>query len=248
MNTVIPTTASIVNKPRKVIRNAVIFTLLMIAGAVITGNSGLDGMNGGYALIVLFGFLAMSSLVTALVYLPRAREFDKLVSQLHPLAHWTYSNEEWNAFIKEDLKEMIEVNKATLRLVIIISLVVGAILLLLYRDNLFILIIGGIILMLSLVAFLAPRIRSRILRKGIHESLIGETSAYVGGTFQTWTQLGAHLVGTDIYEEAEIPVLHIIFEFPTLQASQQEIIRIPVPAGKIEEARKITEILRKQIN
>lgn len=62
MNTVIPTTASIVNKPRKVIRNAVIFTLLMIAGAVITGNSGLDGMNGGYALIVLFGFLAMSSL------------------------------------------------------------------------------------------------------------------------------------------------------------------------------------------
>lgn len=68
--------------------------------------------------------------------------------------------------LKEDLKEMIEVNKATLRLVIIVSLVVGAILLLVYRDNLFILIIGGIILMLSLVAFLAPRIRSTYLAQG----------------------------------------------------------------------------------
>lgn len=100
MTTAIPTTASIVNKPRKVIRNALIITGLIIAGAVITGYSSLDGMNGGYALIVLFGFLAMTSLVTALVYIPRAREFDKLVSQLQPLAHWTYSNEEWNAFIE----------------------------------------------------------------------------------------------------------------------------------------------------
>lgn len=240
-------TAGIVNKPRRVMRNAFLVTALMIAGAIITGYSGLDGMKGGYALIVLFGFLAMTSLVTAILYIPRAKEFDKLMNGLNPLARWTYTQEEWEAFIKEDLKEMIAVNKATLRLVIIVSLVVGAILLLIYRDNLFILIIAGIILLLSAVAFLAPRIRSHYLKKGVQVSLVGEKAAFTGGSFQTWTQLGAYLVGTDIYTEGEIPVLHIIFEFPTLQGVQQEIIRIPVPAGKMDEARKVVEILTKQI-
>lgn len=246
MNTVI-TTSHIVNKPRKVIRNALIITLLMIAGAVITAYSGLDGMKGGYALIVLFGFLAMSAFVTAIVYIPRAREFGRLVNEMKPLAYWAYSDIEWNSFIKEDLKETIAVNKATLRLVIIVSLVVLAGLLLVYKDNLFILIIAGIIGMLTITAFVAPRIRSYFLKKGEHEALVGERAAIIGGTFQTWTQLGAYLIGTDIYEESEIPVLHIIYEFPTLQSTQQEIVRVPVPKGKMEEARKIVEILRKQI-
>ncbi len=237
----------LINKPQRVVRNVIIIAVLMIAGAIITGYSGLDGMDGGYALIVIFGFLALSAVVTAIVYIPRAREFKKLTSNLKPLAHWTYTDQEWNDFIKEDLKEMIAVNKATLRLVIIISIVVCALLLLVYRDNLFILIIAGIILLLSIVAFLAPRIRSNSLKKGIHEAYIGDTAAFIGGTFQTWTQLGAHLIAVDIYTESAIPVLHIIFEFPTLQASQQEIIRIPVPSGKMEEARKIADQLKTQI-
>ncbi len=237
----------IINKPRRVVRNVIIIAVLMVAGAFITGYSGLDGMDGGYALIVIFGFLALSAVVTAIVYIPRAREFNRLISNLNPLAHWTYTDQEWNDFIKEDLKEMIAVNKATLRLVIIISIVVCALLLLVYRDNLFILIIAGIILLLTIVAFLAPRIRSNSLKKGIHEVYIGNTSAFVGGTFHTWTQAGAHLTAVDIYTESAIPVLHIIFEFPTLQASQQEIIRIPVPSGKMEEARKIVNQLKTQI-
>lgn len=237
----------IINKPRRVVRNVIIIAVLMLAGAFITGYSGLDGMDGGYALIVIFGFLALSAVVTAIVYIPRAREFNRLISNLNPLAHWTYTDQEWNDFIKEDLKEMIAVNKATLRLVIIISIVVCALLLLVYRDNVFILIIAGIILLLTIVAFLAPRIRSNSLKKGIHEAFIGNTSAFVGGAFQTWTQSGAHLTAVDIYTESAIPVLHIIFEFPTLQASQQEIIRIPVPSGKMEEARKIVNQLKTQI-
>jgi hypothetical protein len=237
----------IVNKPRKVIRNALVITAMMTAGAFITAYSGMDGMKGGYALIFIFAFLAMSSFVTAMVYIPRAREFDRLVNEMKPLAHWTYSDMEWNSFIKEDLKETIAVNKATLRLVIIVSLVVLAGLLLVYKDNLFILIIAGIIGMLTITAFVAPRIRSYFLKKGEHEALVGERAAIIGGTFQTWTQLGAYLIGTDIYEESEIPVLHIIYEFPTLQSTQQEIVRIPVPKGKMEEARKIIEILKNQI-
>ncbi len=238
----------IINKPRKVVRTALLLTLLMITGAVITGYSGLPGMQGGYALIMLFAFFALCALVTALVYIPRARAFDKLVHELKPLARWTYSQDEWDQFVAEDLKETTAINKATLRWVSIVSLVVCAGLMVVYRDALFIWIIAGILFMLTIVAFSFPLLRARMLRKGIRETIIGETAAYTGGTFQTWTQLGSRLTGVDIYKEAPIPVLHIIYEFPTLQAWQQEIVRIPVPAGKMEEAERIRELLSKQIH
>jgi Flp pilus assembly protein protease CpaA len=238
---------TIINTPRKVVRNALIITVILIISAIVVGYSDLDGMKGGYALIFILFFLSISSFITALIYIPRAKAFDTLIKQVTPLAHWTYTPHEWELFIKEDLKEMLIINKATLRLVIIASLVVLGILLLVYQDFLFVIIIAAIVLMLTIVAFFAPHVRSSILQRGIHEAYISDNSAYVGGTFGTWSQLGTHLVGVDIFTESTIPILHIIYQFPTLHASQQEIIRIPVPQDKIDEAKKIVIFLRKQI-
>jgi len=242
-----PKSSQIINKSRKAMKNAFIFTVLMIAGAVITAYSGMDGMNGGFALIFSFGFLAMMGLIVALVYRPRAKAFDKLVSGLHPLAHWTYSTTEWENFIKEDLAEAKTISKSMWKLIVIISLVIGVGLWLWSGDSLFMLIIGGIIVLISIVAWLAPYIRNRSVKKGNHEVYISESSVLVGGAFQTWTQLGAHLSAVDINTESTIPILHIVFDFPTLRGEQQEVIRVPVPTGKMEEAGKIVELLQKQI-
>jgi len=242
-----PKNSQIVNKSRKAMRNAFIFTLLMIAGAVITGYSGLDGMNGGFALIFSFGFLAIMGLIVALVYRPRAKAFDKLISGLQPLAHWKYSSTEWENFIKEDLAEAKAISKSMWKLIVIISLVIGVGLWLWSGDSLFMLIIAGIIVLISFVAWLAPHIRNRSVRKGNQEVYISESSVLVGGAFQTWTQLGAHLSAVDINTELSIPILHIVFDYPTLKGEQQEVIRVPVPAGKMEEAGKIVDILQKQI-
>jgi uncharacterized Tic20 family protein len=232
-------TGTIINRPKRVVRNAFIITALLIALSIVIGYSSLNGMDGGYALIFLSGFMAMVALVTALVYIPRAKAFSKLMNELNPLAHWTYTQEEWDAFVKEDLKETISVNKSILRMMIIISIVVCCILLLMYRDNQYIIIIGALILFLSIVAFLVPHIRSNMFKKGIHEAYIGTSSAYVGGSFKTWSQLGAHLVSATLFTESTIPLLQIVFEYPSLLIVQQEIIRIPVPQDKIEEAKMI---------
>lgn len=237
----------IINKPRRVMRNAFIITLLMIAGAIITGYSGLDGMKGGYALIVLFGFAALVALITALMYLPRARAFDKLVNNLQPLAHWTYSQAEWDAYTRENYKETLAMNRSTLKLVSIIAVVVCAVLLLLYHDKLFIIIIAGLILLLAIVAFLAPVIQRNNLRKGVHEAYIGKDAAYVGGSFQNWNQTGVRLSGAGIYTEGAIPLIHFMLEYLTLQGAQQNIFRVPVPAGKIEEAKAVLEKIQKGV-
>lgn len=228
-------------------RNAFILSVLCTIGAVIVGNSDLDMMNVGFGFIFLLSFFALAAFLTGLIYISRAKEFERLVNQIRPLAHWTYKKEEWDIFVDEDKKENLVVNRATLKWVLSITIVTGVLLLLIFRDVIMLWVISGIMLMVTIAAFGAPAARSAILRKGIPESFIGEHSVYVGGTFQTWNQLGAHLIAADIYKDAPIPVLHIIFEFPTLQYSQEEIIRVPVPNGKMDEANKIVDILKKQI-
>jgi hypothetical protein len=237
----------IINKPRKTSRIAFFITLVLIAAAIAVGKSDIDGMNGGFALIAILGFLAIMSLITALVYLPRAKAFDKLVSGMHPLAHWTYTAQEWETFLKEDLAEAKAISKSMWKLIVIISLVIGAGLWLWSGDSLYMLIIGGIIVLISITAWLAPRIRNRAVQNGNQEVYIGDSSVLVGGAFQTWTQLGARLAAVGIDTEKAIPILRIQFYYPTLQGPQEEIIRVPVPAGKIEEAKKVVNSLEHQV-
>jgi len=242
------TTKNIVNKPRRVIRTAFVIALVFIAGAIMIGYSNIDGMKGGFAIIAFCIFFALTALVTAMVFISRARAFDELLIKMKPLVRWTYDQEEWDAFIKEDLKERLVVNKSTLKYVSGIALVVMLFLLLIYRDIFFLWLIAGLILLLTIVAFTAPVLQSAALKKGRHEAIIGETAAYVGGSFQTWTGLGAHLTAVDIFTEGEIPILHIVFEFPTLQGFQQEIIRIPVPVRMAKQANELVGLLQLRID
>jgi hypothetical protein len=237
----------IVNKPARMYRNSFIVCALLIMIVVIIWNSSIDGKGGKYALVFILGFAALSALITALMFIPRAREFDRLVSELKPLAHWKYTLKEWESFLKESKKEMLTVNKATLRWASGIAGVVGLILLIASHDSLFLVIIGGIILMMASAAFLGPLIQTALMRNEGREAYIGNGSAYIGGSFYIWTQAGAKLTGAGIYtEDTPIPMLHIIYEFPTIRAFQQEIIRIPVPGGKMTEAEKVVEELLKQ--
>jgi hypothetical protein len=240
-------TGHIPNKPRKVYRVALFLCLFFVGSTVLVGTSSMDGMGGKYALVFILGFAAVSAFVTAMMFIPRAREFDKLVNGLILLAHWKYSPDEWEKFLLESRKEMLIVNRATLRWASTISAVVGIILLLASRDSLFLIIIGGIILMMAAAAFLGPLIQTSLMKNEEREAFVGERSAFIGGSFYTWTQAGSRLTGAGIYsEDTPIAMLHIIYEYPTIRAFQQEIIRIPVPAGRMEEASKLVEILSKQ--
>ena len=240
--------SSIVNKPRKVHIRALIICATLIIASIVIGNSNMDGMDGKYPLIFLLGFASILAFITAMIFIPRAREFDRLMSDINPIAHWKYTNEEWNNFLGESKKEMLSVNKATLRLATIIAVVVGIILIIASRDSLFAVIIAGIILIMVAAAFLGPLIQTSLMKREIKEALIGQKSAYIGGSFYTWSPKGSKLTGAGIYtDETPIPMLHISYEFPTLRTFQQEMIRIPVPAGKMEEAEKVVlELLKQQ--
>ncbi len=236
----------IINKPRKVLRNSIILALLMIAAAVISGYS-LDGMKGGYALIVIFGFLALTFLIVAFVYFPRAREFDRLVNDMTPLAHWTFSKEEWLTFTEEDLKESIEANKTTLKMLIIISAIICGVLAMIYKDLFFVYILIGIVVFYGIIAMTVPYLKKRSLLKGSRDVIIGEEAIIVGSTFQTWKFLGAKLRGAVVSNESNIPLLLIRVDFPTRHGYQESIIRSPIPTAKMKDAVQIAALLQKKV-
>lgn len=245
MNTVIDH-RKIVNKPRKVLRNSIILALLMIAAAVISGYS-LDGMRGGYALIVIFGFIALTFIIVAFIYYPRAREFDRLVNDMSPLAHWTFSEEEWKLFTEEDLRESVDANKASLKMLIIISAIICGILAIVYKDSFFIYILAGIIIFYGVIAMTVPHIRKKSLLKGNRDVIIGKDSIIVGNSFQTWKFLGAKLRGVVVSNESNIPLLLIRVDFPTRHGYQESVIRSPIPFGKLKDAEQIASELEKKI-
>ena len=240
------TSGTIRNKPRRVVRNALIITVIFTGLAIAAGYT-LDGMKGGYAAIVLCGFAALTALITALIYLPRAREFDRLVNQLKPLAHWVIGPDDWSKFAEEDRRENAAANKAMLWLLVIISAVVCGGLWLLYKDDFFLYVLIGIIVFYSIVAAITPYLRKLSLNKGTHEVIIGDSAILVGGTFQTWKHLAARLRNVVISDEGTIPMLKIRVDFPTRTGYQETIIRAPIPAGKMEEAVKVKEVLDKQV-
>lgn len=240
------TTPAIRNKPRRVVRNALIVTAVFILLAVAAGYT-LDGMNGGYAAIVGCGFVALTSLITALVYVPRAKEFDRLVNQLQPLAHWTIGEDEWKAFAEVDRKENAASNKAVLLLLIVISVIVCGGLAFLYKDRFFLYLLAGIIVFYSIVAAITPYLRKQALNNGTREVIISEEAILVGGTFQTWKHLGARLRNVVVSSDGPVPMLQLLIDFPTRTGYEENVIRAPIPPGKMEEAVKVQLLLARQV-
>lgn len=239
--------APIQNRPRKTMWQAIGFAAVCIVVMLAIGFSNINMMDMGYGLMFIMFFASVASFVVAWVYAGRAKAFDQLINSFQPLAYWRYTNEEWLAYLEENEKEMWLVNKATLRWAVSITVVVGIFLMAVYQDVLMLSIILGIIAMLAIAAFVAPKMRKQLLQNNVHEACIGEHAVYIGGSFQLWNQLGARLTAVAIYEESTPAMLHIFFEYPTLQGFQEEIIRVPVPAGKKDEANRVVEQLRQQI-
>lgn len=235
----------IINRPGKVMQNCFLLTVLMIIAAVVSGYT-LDGMSGGYALIVIFGFLALMFLIAAIIYRPRAKEFDRLANDLNSLARWTFSEDEWAAFTEEDRKESLAANKSILKLLIIISAIICGILALIYKDFFFVYILTGIIVFYGIIALTVPFFKKKSLLKGSRDVIIGEESIIVGSTFQTWKFLGAKLRGAVVSHESNIPLLLIRVDFPTRHGFQESIIRSPIPPGKLKDAEQIAQLLQKK--
>jgi membrane protein implicated in regulation of membrane protease activity len=214
-----------------------VFTFIIFLPSII----GLDGMDGGFAMSFISGFMVITSIIVILVYRSRAKQLDKILSGEGRIAVWKYLPEEWMRFILVDFEAERKAKKFLFILVSVICVVVGVILMIAIRDVLVLFISLGIIPIVAVPAFLAPRMRYRKLQQSESKALIAENGVIVGKMFHLWVKMGARLDSVLIDMESDPKIIEFSYSIPTRNGRQEEVARVPIPKTKMDEAMRIVE-------
>lgn len=231
------------NKQWNVVKTWVILTVLFLFGCFTPALLGIDGMNGGFAIITICGFLVICGIIVIAVYLKRARQLDRMISDDQNLARWEIDKPLWDRYIELDFSEDKAISKGTFILISVISVVIGIALSLLAGDILMLYICLGIIAILIIPAFTFPWFRRRRKLRGPRLVIISEQSVYVGGTYFNWEMLGAnlHRVSTDLTQGKGL--MRIEMRYPARTGIEHYVIRVPVPDDKWDEAHEVSKKL-----
>ena len=234
------------NNQWRVVRVTTFLTLLFLLGCFVPAFFGIDGMDGGFAIIVISGFLAICGLVVIAVYRKRAKELDRLIKSDKTIAQWELSQEDWQKFAEVDFKEDKSISKGTFFLIAIISAIIGIILSIISGDILFMYICLGIIAFIAIPAFTFSRIRHKRKRSAPPFVLISVSSVLVGRTYHNWNMLGASLEKVSADENSDPPMLRLVMSYPTRTGIEHYEIRVPVPKQKWSEALRVAAQLKEE--
>ena len=207
----------------------------------------IDGMDGGYAIVILSIFLLiLPGLIAFPIYYKRYRLLNEFFFGKGVLARWQYDNVFWQKFLEIDYKEKLEINKGLMKLISYISLGIALFLVILIQDILIVYIMLGIVVFVSIPARLIPIIRKHRMSKNSGLIIIGETGVYLNGPFYNWGMAGSKFESAFIENIEGMDMLVIIYSFPSQQGTQNDIIRIPIPIGKMSEAQYLKEKYNQQ--
>lgn len=227
------------NSQRRIVRLWFILMFVFIFLIFMPSLIGLDGMDGGFAIGFVSFFMVIMSIIIMLIYRSRANQLDKILSGEGRIAVWKYMPEEWNRFVTIDFEEEKKAKKFLFILVSVICVVIGIILLIVVKDILILFISLGIIPIVAIPAFLAPRMRYKKLLNSEPKVLIANNGVIVGRMFHLWVKLGARLDQVVLVTDENPPILEFHYSMPTRTGRQEETARIPVPNDKMDEAARI---------
>ena len=237
-------TKIMINKNRKISNYAWIVATLFVLGVFAPSFFGMDGMNGGYALAVLSGFFVMASIVTAAVYGVSAKEQDRITTGRALLAHWTYSQKEWEAFTKDESVRTGDDKKILFYIIAAWAVFFGILFPILdWENGIYVTyMMLGLIALIWIVMKLAIR-SSRNALKTQSEVYISRFGVYIAGTMLSWRMYASKLIQVDFIADKDCDFID--FSYQSGRASGN--LRVPVPLGKMGEAKKIVEALKRDI-
>ena len=171
----------------------------------------------------------------------------KMIGGKDQLAHWTYDPSKWKRFIDWHLNEEKEAKWGLFVFITIIIAVVGVGFWLAMRDTaslwvLFFLL--GLIVLLWLVAIVAPRLTYRRLKKGSGQVYLGKSGIYLNGVVHTWSLIGSRLESVELIQKP-FPMLVFVYSYLMMAGRslfffrQYASVHVPVPDGKEAEASKV---------
>lgn len=228
---------------RTAIRAGLMLGIISLTLLFLPPIAGIDGMDGGFALQFFGFFVLIMTIVVIVIYGRMGRMYARLANFESILAHWQIGKDEYASFIKYDIAENIKGFKLMRKSIFIISLVVGAILIIAGLEaDIIAYIIGGLILLIWIVSFLAISGQKRKAGRDGADIILSKDGGIINGELHNWSKMGSALEGGGIGElDGKQYVLEIAYSVPNRGARVEVTARFPVPEGKLTEAEFILD-------
>ncbi len=225
------------------------FLFIFSGGLVVTGLPFLYGWTGSeqFGVIFLGAFIILFGVIGILLFGLETVKVHGLLQGRDMLAHWTISDREWQEFNKWSYQEGKSIAFAGLILVTVIAVVIAGGFLSAVRDEGAVIaaaVVGAVILFLWLMVGITLMLRKRKARSESAEVYISLTQVYVNGTVASWFLPGSRLESITLQTEP-VPAITLITSAIMMAGKflyffrQNSTCFIPVPASKLQEAKKI---------
>jgi hypothetical protein len=218
-----------------------IITALAVFVIFVPSIFGIEGMNGGFAISFVGGFLVIIGIIVIVIYGGRARLLNNILSGKDILVHWQYSPDEWMKYTEKEYKERRQLNKGLAIMISVISLLIGVIFFLVdHKNGKWVLL--AMLVLIAVIAFTAwftAWYNYRQNKKYLGETFITENALYLNRQLHTWRGLGARLDSVNLTDGKPPHLLRFIYSVPTRTGMQECQVNVPVPTGHEEEAEKV---------
>lgn len=205
----------------------------------------IDIFEGGGALFFAGLAVFLTGLLSGLVFWRLAVRLDALFSGKDLLAHWTYSQEEWSRYTQAEHQRDWKDKRDLYRVFVVIAAAVGAGFTLWKHDAwlLMLVIVGGLIVFIGIVAWLSVAASYHANHSHLGEAYIGPSGLLLGRSWHYWRLPLSFVHSVSYEEEATPPYLEIEYSAQSGIARGVYTARVPVPKGQEEAAKRVVESL-----
>ena len=209
----------------------------------------MDGMDGGYALMFMaIALIIPAGIITAVLYGIRAVTFHKIISGKDLIAHWTYAPAEWKKYAEEEYLREKFAKMGLFYVLVFFSILIGGGLFLIAQDKeaagLVLAGLFGLVIFIRLLIAFTTRNTYDANKKYLGEAYISRKGVYLNKSFHSWNFL-SKLENARIDEKLKI--IEIEYSALSRQGKDYAYVRIPIPSGKEDEARKVlNELLNRR--
>ena len=185
-------------------------------------------------------------LMVAIMYQGRARALDGILNGEKQLAHWKYGPAEWQSFAEKEYAREKTDKRNLFLLVAAICLVVGVVFTISHPDGGLVVlgVLGGLLVIIAIVAITTTRYDYWMNKKYLGEAFITPDGVYLNRQLHLFRGWGASLDG--VYYNEEEKFLAFQYSTPNRNGRSDYTLRVPVPAGKEQEARQVLSSFQKE--
>jgi hypothetical protein len=233
---------------RNALAGAAVF-LLGLAGAAAPFILGWDPMQYGFGIAAISLFISLLGALTFAAFLLRALKAQEILSGKGVLARWSYSKKEWDAYAELQFREEKSSKAGLFAIVAAACLAIGGAFAVLDPEAgpSVLGVLLGVAFLVGMVAFAVPRLEHARNKRGTGSAVIAEDGCVVNGYFHSWRMFGATLDAVAVKEDDAVPRLEIAYSAPSRTGRQEAVARIPIPKGKLDEAKQVARKLAESV-